>query len=117
MRTRTRSVCAALGIALSLLAPVTLRADGTQTGIIAGEVVDSTGVGLPGVEVTVTGPQGERTALTDVQGRFRFPTLELGTYQVTAELLGLEASATDVQVFLAKTTRGAAPAPRGLAGS
>jgi carboxypeptidase family protein/TonB-dependent receptor-like protein len=104
MRSRTRSIRAVLGLALPLLSAAALRGDGTQTGIIAGEVVDSTRIGLPGVEVTVSGLQIRRTALTDEQGRFRFPALGLGTYQVTAQLLGLETTQPEVQVFLGKTT-------------
>jgi Carboxypeptidase regulatory-like domain len=87
-----------------LLAPSAAAADATQTGIIAGEVVDPTQVRLQGVQVEISGPQIRRSALTDAQGRFRFPALGLGLYQVTAELLGLWAQATDVAVHIGRTT-------------
>ncbi|HVT57417.1 MAG TPA: TonB-dependent receptor [Thermoanaerobaculia bacterium] len=78
--------------------------DGTQTGVIVGEVVDAAGAGLAGVEVTVSGPQIHRSALTDAAGRFRFPALGLGAYQVSAELLGLKAAEPSVLVSLGRTT-------------
>lgn len=92
------------GLVLAMILPAAALADGTQTGIVAGDVVDAEGVHLPGVQVTATGPQGSRTAVTDDGGRFRFPALALGTYQVSAELLGLRTTALDVEVFLGKTT-------------
>src|SRR5260370_33698162 len=87
-----------------LLLPAPALADGTQTGMIAGEVVDASRTGLEGVQVTISGPQIRRNALTDAQGRFRFPSLGLGDYQVTAELLNLKAAAGGVEVSIGKTT-------------
>ena len=66
-------------------------AQGT-TGTINGRIVDSQGLAVPGVTVTVTGPQGMRTAVTDSDGRFNVPFLTPGTYAVHAELQGFKLS-------------------------
>ena len=48
------------------------------TGTIAGRVVDAQGLALPGATVTVTGSQGDKTAVTDNEGRFTVPFLMPG---------------------------------------
>jgi len=60
------------------------------TGAIIGKVNDEEGATLPGVNVTVSSPNimGDRTTVTDVNGRFRFPALPPGVYSVKAELPG-----------------------------
>lgn len=58
------------------------------TGTIAGSVVDAQELAIPGATVTVTGPQGARTTVTDGEGRFSIPFLTLGAYTVRAELSG-----------------------------
>src|SRR4051812_1831770 len=58
------------------------------TGSIAGRVVDSQGLAVPGAAVTVAGPQGSRTFTTDSEGRFSAPYLTPGTYSVRVELQG-----------------------------
>jgi hypothetical protein len=58
---------------------------------MAGVVRESTGSVTPGATVTLTGPGGTRTALTDAQGGFRFASLTPGTYVVTAQLGDLSA--------------------------
>jgi len=60
------------------------------TGQIVGQVLDDGGLEVPGVVVTARSPklQGERTAQTPFDGRFRFPGLPPGTYVVTAEKPG-----------------------------
>ena len=88
----------------TLVAGGPLFADGTQTGVIAGIVRDAEGTALEGVEVRLAGPQIQRNALTETGGRFRFPALGVGSYQVDAELLGLAARRGDVAVYVDKTT-------------
>ena len=52
----------------------------------------------------MTGPQGEKTAVTDGEGRFSVPFLAPGSYAVRAELQGFEPVARgDVQVRLGQT--------------
>ncbi|MBV8199266.1 MAG: TonB-dependent receptor, partial [Acidobacteria bacterium] len=89
---------------LSLLAPEAARADGTQTGLITGQVVDASGAGVAAVQVTAVGPQIRRTEEADDQGRFRFPALGVGTYDLHAELLGLAADQRGVRVSIGRTT-------------
>jgi len=74
---------------LLLLSPLAL-AQSKETGAIVGTVADEEDSALPGATVTLTGPNimGDRTAITDAQGRFRFPALPPGIYAVKAELPG-----------------------------
>jgi Carboxypeptidase regulatory-like domain/TonB-dependent Receptor Plug Domain len=78
----------ALGIAIMLLGTSFIYAQGVgvTTGTITGEVKDEKGSPLPGVLVTVTGQTGSKTVTTDESGKFLFPYLTPGTYDVRAEL-------------------------------
>src|SRR5687767_8849698 len=60
------------------------------TGTIAGRVVDTQGLDVPGATVTATGPQGARTTVTDGSGRYSVPLLTPGVYTVRAELQGFK---------------------------
>jgi hypothetical protein len=60
------------------------------TGAISGRIVDQQGLALPGATVTVTGPQGARTAVSDGDGRFAVPFLQPSSYALQAELQGFE---------------------------
>ncbi|RLE00404.1 MAG: hypothetical protein DRJ11_11745, partial [Candidatus Aminicenantes bacterium] len=67
-------------------------AQGRQTGTIYGLVVDEEGNPLPGATVTLTGTglMGQRTYITSEAGRFRFPALSPGEYQVRVEMPGFK---------------------------
>jgi outer membrane receptor protein involved in Fe transport len=58
------------------------------TATIQGTISDGTGSPLPGVQVTVTGSQGSRTAISDLKGAYTVPDLPPGTYRMTASLSG-----------------------------
>ena len=58
------------------------------TGSVTGIIVDAQGLPVPGVTVTVTGPQGAKNAVTEATGRFSVPFLVPGTYSVRSELQG-----------------------------
>jgi hypothetical protein len=75
-------------VAVALFFPGTARAQ--VTGQIEGTVVDAQGGALPGVFVTArnAGTGLERSATSDGSGLYRLNLLPLGTYEVTAELLG-----------------------------
>src|SRR6516225_6981067 len=62
------------------------------TGIIEGTVEDSSGAVVSGVEVTVTKEQTGQvgTFTTGTFGRFVFPSLQVGTYDLTAERAGFK---------------------------
>lgn len=63
-----------------------------QSGLggLRGAVIDSQGLALPGVTVTVTSPAiiGAQTAVTNERGEYRLPNLAPGTYTLVAELAG-----------------------------
>ena len=52
-------------------------------------MTDAQGDGLPGVTVTLTGPQNTRTEITNAEGDYRFALLQPGSYTVNANLEGL----------------------------
>jgi outer membrane receptor protein involved in Fe transport len=78
-----------------------------QTGTISGVVNDTTGGALPGVTVTIASQDRgfTRSTVTDENGRYVFPAVPIGPYQITATLQGFEtASAADNLVEVEKTT-------------
>ena len=66
--------------------------------------MDASGAGVAAVQVTAVGPQIRRTEVADDQGRFRFPALGVGTYDLHAELLGLSADQRGIGVSIGRTT-------------
>jgi hypothetical protein len=58
------------------------------TGGLNGALTDSTGAAVSGAKVTVTGPQGTITTVSDRNGRFSVTNLHPGFYDVTAEKAG-----------------------------
>jgi hypothetical protein len=80
-----------------------------QYGVLSGTVVDESGVGLPGVEVTITGPalMGSRTTISNNTGNYRLPRLNVGqNYTVKFVLAGFkEISMKNVRIELGKETR------------
>ncbi len=64
----------------------------TETGEIRGIVLDNEGAPLPGVSILAKSPklQGIRSAVSDIDGFFRFPLLPIGIYSLTFELSGFE---------------------------
>ena len=75
-------------VVLLLALPAFAAAQETTTGSIGGLVTDPQGLALPGVTVTVSSAQGDRTVTTQPDGRFYLPFLTPGTYTVRAELPG-----------------------------
>ncbi len=83
-----RSAILALSAALVMCFAATAAAQTSAT--IFGTVKDQTNAVLPGATVTVTNVDTgmSRTATTDGGGRYRFPELSPGSYQVQVELSG-----------------------------
>ena len=80
------------GIFVALwLALVGVASAQETTGTLIGRLQDSQGLALPGVTITVTGPQGVKAAISDADGTFRVPFLTPGSYDVRAELQGFKA--------------------------
>jgi outer membrane receptor protein involved in Fe transport len=84
-----RVVFFALALALTLARPVAAQQT-VDVGSISGRVVDQSGSALPGamVQARHTATNIVAAAPTDLQGRFRFPYLKVGAYEVTVSLAG-----------------------------
>ena len=74
---------------LLLLLPNLLFAQ-TNAGSLSGHIADGSGAALPGVTVTATNAATgfNRTVITETDGSYRFASLPIGTYDVTADLAG-----------------------------
>src|SRR5438105_6047544 len=92
MRLRT------LGVVLCALLFAWPAASQEQRGTIDGVVKDTSGGVLPGVTVEAkSAGSGVLSATTDAKGAFRFPSVLLGTYVVTASLANFKSfTITDV---------------------
>jgi hypothetical protein len=81
-----------LAIAVFLLSPTDVSAQGSPTGALAGTVADTEGGVMPGV--TVTAKQSEtgfsQSTVTGAQGDWRLASLPLGTDEITFELQGFK---------------------------
>jgi hypothetical protein len=87
-----------------LLAVSCMAAAQETTGTISGQILDAQGLAIPGVSVTVTGPQGVKSATTNSEGRFDVPFLTPGKYAVVAELQGFKTiRQADITVRLGQT--------------
>jgi outer membrane receptor protein involved in Fe transport len=73
-----------------------------QRGSVEGIVKDASGAVLPGATVEAKSPTGVVvTATSEANGSFRFPSLQPGTYTITASLSGFQSrTADDVLVYL-----------------
>src|SRR5262245_62854527 len=78
-----------LGLCAFMLLMTHLHAQRT-TGDMIGVVRDSSAAVLPGVTVSVTGPNiaGAQTTVTTETGSYRIANLPPGTYAITFELAG-----------------------------
>lgn len=86
-------VCRVIGRAVLVLSVVLLSLPThaqTVTGTIQGTVTDRSGAALPGVTITIRNVETglERVAVTTSEGRFNAPFLQIGRYNVQAELSG-----------------------------
>lgn len=92
-------------VMLLLLGAFGAAGQGT-TGSLNGSVMHEGGP-LPGVTITVKSPslQGERIAVSNVNGDYNFPALPPGDYSVTFEMDGMAAITKTTKVGLGKTER------------
>jgi hypothetical protein len=93
----------AVALAVVVASPVFAQ---ISQGRLAGTVTDAQGAVLPGVTVTVTSPSliGTRSAVTEPDGKYLFPSLPSGTYKVTFDLTGFKQLVREnIQVVLGQT--------------
>lgn len=95
-----------LVVFVGLLLLIAASAFAQTTGALTGTATTD-GVALPGVTVTVSSPalQGTRTAVTNENGAYIFPTLPPGQYTVAFELSGMQPIKKKVSITLAQTSR------------
>jgi hypothetical protein len=86
--TRFRLVVLSMLVGIAMAVPAGAQDQGRLTGI----VTDTQQATLPGVTVTATSPalSGTQTAVTEIDGRYRFPSLPPGRYTLTFELSGFQ---------------------------
>jgi hypothetical protein len=101
MMKRLMQVLSALFFAVALCAP-SLAAQ-TQTGTIEGKVVDQQNAVLPGATVTISGPRGSQSTVTDAEGIFRFVGLQPAEYTVKTEMSGFTAQEFQASVGMGRT--------------
>jgi len=83
------------------------NAQDKATGTVGGTVADADGVGLPGVQVTVSGEytRGTQSYFTGPDGRFRITLLLPGTYALTFQLQGFaNILREEVEIGVQRTT-------------
>ena len=82
----------AAALARGVAAPSPARPAGQGGTVLGGRVVDEQGTPLPGAAVTLRhSEEGWKFfAVTDAQGRFQFPDVPSGVYDVEAELEGFD---------------------------
>ena len=101
---RSSRLSGALFILLFLVSPVWAQLDSTA---LTGTVSDSSGHGLPGIEVTAvqdaTGLQ--RKAVSSAEGAYYFPKLPVGSYTVTFDHQDFQSLRFDNVVQKLGTTR------------
>jgi carboxypeptidase family protein len=88
-RTISRALAALAIVTTFGLAPAAAQT-GQTFGELVGRVTDDQGGVLPGVTVTLSGPaaMGSPTAVSNEQGRYRFPAVNSGTYTLKFEITG-----------------------------
>ena len=93
MSTVVRSLASAfVAVTLLVLSHSPAYAQGGTTSTLSGIAVDSSGAVLPGADVTVTmaATGFTQSAVTNADGAFSFPGLNIGTYSVTVKLSGFK---------------------------
>src|SRR5581483_10529496 len=79
--------------------------ESTVKGKLGGTVYDPSGAVIAKAKVTLVGPTGTRTAISDDEGRFAFDLLTPGFYSVRGEASGFKATEIrQVEVFVNRTS-------------
>jgi hypothetical protein len=103
----------ALALGLGAWAGTAAAQQSVDSASVSGRVTDPSGAVVPGAQVTVRQTETNRTAtaLADDQGRFRFPYLRAGRYEITVRKEGFR----DVTRLLTLTVGAAFELPVSLA--
>src|SRR5688500_16025116 len=101
-----RGYFALIAILLLLVAAIPAVAQ-EQTSSIEGTVTDASGAALPGVTVEAVSSRGQKYSVeTDSSGKYRFPSIPPGSYNVTGTLAGMEpAGVKNVAAGLGQTPK------------
>jgi outer membrane receptor protein involved in Fe transport len=89
---QTSQLILMIALTLFLLNPF-LYSQSKENGAIVGQTMTPDGAALPGVLVGISSPAligGVQTAVTDMDGKFRFVALPPGTYALEAKLEGFQ---------------------------
>jgi hypothetical protein len=92
MRKKTDRLILMIALSLFLLNP-SLYSQSKENGAFEGKIIIADGQALPGVTVTAINTSGagaKRMTVTDENGRFRFPALLPGVYDLEAQLDGFQ---------------------------
>lgn len=77
----------------------------TARGALGGIVEDTTNATVPDASVTITGPTGSESGVTNDDGSFLFPSLIPGFYSVRVQKQGFKAvDVKGAEVLINKTT-------------
>ena len=88
-----------VAVSLALLA-INASAQVATTGNITGTVTDQNGAAVPGANVTVSGPLGEKTTTADSNGIFRVEGLIPGNYTVKVSNTGFKTTSVEAVTVL-----------------
>src|ERR1035437_847071 len=77
-------------LVLMVSLPVLAQSSSSYTGGLSGAITDASGALVSGATVTLTGPQGTQTLMTDSSGRYSLNGLPPGFYDVTVEKAGFK---------------------------
>jgi hypothetical protein len=93
-------------VLISLVALAAQSALAQSTGSISGRVTTPTGEALPGVTVEARSPNlpQARVTTTDVNGDYRLPALQPGSYQLTVSLSGMQTVVRKAEALLSENT-------------
>jgi hypothetical protein len=94
MRQIQTSVCAVCAV---ILVSIAAQASAQTTATLTGSAEDASASVLPGVQVTIRNVDTgfSRVAVTSAEGRFVFPVLPVGRYDLRAELSGFRPYVTE----------------------
>ncbi len=90
-RIMRRTIISMVAISTALLLMGSINYAQIRTGTITGTVTDEDGVFLPGATVELSGEKllgGVHSVVTNEKGKFRFPNLMPGEYELTISLAG-----------------------------